>query len=323
MSEITIYLKLTNGCQLRCKHCYNANTNFSGDISNDVLLQSIDFINEKAKTNKVNLILHGGEPLLNGLEKPLIAVNKTPDVAHFVTTNLMYELSQEHIYLFKKMHLVSTSWDYKIRFITSNQEKLWRKNVSKLLEENINVAPIITLSKYIIEDLKPSSLINMFKSIDVKQINFERLTETGNAKENSLKANNKDIDNWLLDAYKSYEGSGIRIPLFESVEQSVNNNILIGCRKRECQSHVITINTDGSISGCPNCYDCTYGNVDGKFDTNKYNALNAKESIRDNRCYLCEHYKVCNGDCCQLSWDNTGCPGMPSIFNYLLNKKQS
>lgn len=321
--ELTIYVKLTNGCQLKCDHCFNAGTNFSGDMDNQIVEDVISFIQDKSKNNLINFVLHGGEPLLNGLNKAAYIIDNVQTNKKYVTTNLMYDLTPSHIQFFKRFDLVSTSWDYKIRFKTQNQERLWRKNLLTLIEEGINTSVIITLSKYVVDELEPESIFKMCGVLGVKHFNFERLTETGNAKKNNLKANNADIDKWLLKAYELYEKSSFKIPLFEGVEESVKYGNLIGCRRRECQRSVITINTDGSICGCPNSYKYIYGDISGNFDKDKFNDLQAKEALRSNRCYMCELYKYCNGDCCQLSWDDTGCPGMPSVFKYVLNKKQS
>ena len=58
----TIYLKLTNACNLRCSHCI---TNSGEKVKEELDLYSIlDFI-DKLKEIKVNkLIITGGEPLL-------------------------------------------------------------------------------------------------------------------------------------------------------------------------------------------------------------------------------------------------------------------
>ncbi len=322
MNELIIYLKLTNRCQLRCQHCYNAVSKFNDDLSVNTLKQAVSFINNKTLTNNVTLILHGGEPLYDGIQKSQFVIdNVDKKVNLYITTNLMYNIDEKTLNFFKQFKLISTSWDYKIRFRTKQQLKLWENNVRKLTESNINIQPIVSLNKYLINEIKSDALFSYFKQFNISKLNFERITETGNAAKFNVKANNSDIDKWLYNAYiENINKFNFTIPLFESCEEAVFHNNLIGCRKRQCQKKIITINTDGTICGCPNSYQFTYGDIYGKTNVDVYNSLITKELIRNNNCYICQYFKYCNGDCCQLNWDETGCPGMPSIFEYLINK---
>ena len=138
MNELIIYLKLTNRCQLRCQHCYNAVSKFNDDLSVNTLKQAVSFINNKTLTNNVTLILHGGEPLYDGIQKSQFVIdNVDKKVNLYITTNLMYNIDEKTLNFFKQFKLISTSWDYKIRFRTKQQLKLWENNVRKLTESNI------------------------------------------------------------------------------------------------------------------------------------------------------------------------------------------
>lgn len=322
MNKLIIYLKLTNCCQLRCQHCYNAISSFKGTMSESTLNQAIDFINAKTATNDVTVILHGGEPLYDGINKAQYTIDQlNKNISLYVTTNLMYNFNDNLLNFFRQFKLISTSWDYKIRFQNEKQLKLWETNLTTLISSGFDVQPIISINKFLINDLTPKQLFSYFKKFNLNKLNFERITETGNALQTNVKANNSDIDKWLFNAYiENAQNFQFTIPLFESCEMSVFKNTLIGCRKRSCQKDIITINPDGSICGCPNSYQFTYGNIDGTTDNKIYNNLINKEAIRNNNCYICKYFKYCNGDCCQLNWDKTGCPGMPSIFEYLINK---
>ena len=79
---------------------------------------------------------------------------------------------------------------------------------------------------------------------------------------------------------------------------------------------VTTINPNGTISGCPNMANISYGTLK-TIDENKRKMLYNFEDNKNIGCLCCKYFKQCNGDCCQLKWDNTGCPGMLSIYKYL------
>ena len=54
--------------------------------------------------------------------------------------------------------------------------------------------------------------------------------------------------------------------------------------------------------------------------TKTHKKLIMRESRRPSECLACEYYTECNGECFQLQWDETGCPGMiETIKNVRLN----
>ena len=46
------------------------------------------------------------------------------------------------------------------------------------------------------------------------------------------------------------------------------------------------------------------------------------EKHKEYTCSICKFYKYCNGDCCQLQHDQTGCPGMKRIYEYILSNRK-
>lgn len=338
MDDKVVYLKVTNNCQLRCKHCYNDFMHNKDDMSLITLQKSIKYINELAEIlpdNNIDCQLHGGEPMmyeyLDALYYWLQAQTMQFKNIHWgITTNLVYKLTPIEIAIFKLMKpyrdsnetMIQTSWDYNIRFQNPNQLALWTNNVYTLLEHDIKVQPTICLTNELITNYTGEKLILYMINLGVDRINFERITNTGRAANGSLRPNNESLDKWLLDCYKMYEyyRDKITIGLFESVEKSLNHEYL-GCRARKCMQNVITINPDGSVGGCPNTAYSPIGNLDYN-DPKKTTIWIQKENTRDNQCYTCEYFQYCNGDCFQLTWDNTGCPGMKSIYQYLLTKEQ-
>lgn len=329
----TVYLKLTNGCNLKCKHCYNEQMYNHSKMSDDIICKAIAYINGLALKEKIQVQLHGGEPFLLKAEKIKDICNRlNSNIEINATTNLMYKLSPQILDIFKQFTpvysnnpLVQTSWDYSIRFSSKNQELLWESNVKTLLQNSIDVQVAICITKLLIENITPAQLFNYFSNFGIKYINFERLTLNGNTALNSqLMPSNKSLNAWLLDAYKISKQNNILIQLFESIEKSINGE-LIGCRARKCTQNVITINPDGSIASCPNTahmpFDSITCDLEEKRNAQQKHVLwIKKEEIRNQKCYTCKYYKYCNGDCFQLSWDETGCPGLKSIYEYIINE---
>lgn len=321
----TIYIKLTNACNLQCKHCYNEIMHNHSFMSTEILNKVFNYI--QTFDEKLDIHLHGGEPLLYNLDILLDFINKTKylKLNWTITTNLNYKITEKHLFLFKQMipygnnPLILTSWDYKIRFNKENLN-LWKANIKILQKNNILVQPIICLTNVLIKEISPYILFKYFKHLNIYQFNFERITNTGRAIENKLRPNNKDLQEWLLQAYKLYEKDNtLIIPLFEGIKQSLKG-IYLGCRNRSCMKDVITINPDGTLSGCPNTANINYGNLNN-INIKKKEELIQKEKIRNIKCLTCKFFKYCNGDCFQLEFDNTECPGMKSIYQYILKNK--
>lgn len=321
----TIYVKTTNKCNLKCKHCYNAecsevgleNATMSNEVFNGIMAHHILNTDTPA-----NIILHGGEPMLwlkenhDNYRSVMLTLGYILEnrVKHemSITTNLVYLLDLDTLNLFKKMSeqrmlpAITTSWDYDIRF-DKNKETLWKTNVEFLVRNGVPVRVTVTVTQKLLE-LEPQVIFDMCKELGVWCVNFERLTVNGRAKENTyLIPKNRDVDNWLYKAYKYVKEHGyFVVPLFECLEAS-KAGILTGCRARQCTQNVITYNPDASIASCPNISNIL-------IDTEEFKDTCCKEKVRNNECYTCEYFKVCNGDCFQLAWDDTGCAGLKGIL---------
>lgn len=121
--------------------------------------------------------------MMDGVKRMAYAMDKLADdkrIAFTVTTNLVYELTDEKLAFLKRFGQISTSWDWKIRFACS-QELLWEKNVKLLLEEGISIVPIVCLTSCLVEHFTPLELCQKFSCLGLKKMNFERITLTGRA----------------------------------------------------------------------------------------------------------------------------------------------
>lgn len=329
MQEFNIYIKLTNGCNLRCKHCFNEIMGNHNSMTQQTLDKVIGWLKEFRKNHQdstINMSLHGGEPMLYDPWLILRLLQETSDLnlKWCVTTNLVYNLSDAHIQVFQKMipfnePLIMTSYDFGDLRFTGKQEELWKKNVSIIQELGIKVQPIICVSKYVTDNVSTEQFFNFLSENHITQFNLERITETGRAVQNKIKPTNNAQNDWLLSVYQEYEKhKELFCPLFHGVQESLKG-IFLGCRARKCMQNVITINPNGTLAGCPNTADNTYGNLDS-VDICRKCELEKEEQRKDIQCLMCPYYRYCNGDCFQLKRDNTGCSGLYSIYQYLTSK---
>jgi radical SAM protein with 4Fe4S-binding SPASM domain len=178
------------------------------------------------------------------------------------------------------------------------------------------------MSKLLIEEVQPGELFSYFVGIGIHQINFERITRTGRAEDGILCPKNTDIDKWAFDAYVESKKRNVEVNIFRTVEDAVKTKTLTGCKMRMCQRLVTTINPDGTISGCPNTANTErIGDVFNGIDSRMFKMSCCKEENKNERCYMCRYFRYCNGECFQLSWDETGCPGFRRIMEYVSDEK--
>lgn len=343
--QYTIYVNPTNKCNLNCDHCYHSIVNPNDSMTNDDLDKVVAYVTNFADLHKqdtINVHLHGGEVMmyndLDALYDFIRKVKATGNVVVNITTNLVYTITKQHIRIFNEIadKTIQTSWDYgNIRFKNKRQASLWFDNVKLLTALGFTVQPTVCVTKQLVENTKPFYLFAMFETLGLNSCNFERITRTGRAADNDVIPTNKQIQKWLLEAYKLYEkrldpsfvsrvsGAIKSIPLFDGIRDSFTGN-LTGCRARKCTHTVQTINPNLTIATCPNTCDYPVQMITGTINPKRIVEIQSQEDHRDNRCYQCQYFQYCNGDCFQLQYcnrnDDDYCYGLKSIYEYITNK---
>lgn len=322
-----VYIKTTEACQLKCKHCY------VGDNRKLIALfdedKTIGWVRKYLakfgiEEKEVLFSFHGGEPFLCPTEKMQKVVDAFPAATFDATSNLCFELTDERLAFIKKnffdfygMHepFIKTSWDYDIRFPNAEMLGLWEHNVKTLIDNDVEVKVIICLTAPLVKNVFPKELHDYFVGLEIDYIDFERLTDNTTC-DKSLIPDYTKQDAWLLDFYENNEK--LRVGMFESLAIA-STGTFEGCRKRQCMQEVVTLNANGTIGGCPNSAIAQfYTNVDSEpavmCESCARNQLIKNEQTREIGCYYCDLYTICNGDCHQLSWQNGICPAPKNLI---------
>jgi uncharacterized protein len=132
---LSIYLKITNRCNLRCPHCYQSS--FRGDMGMDTIRQV------HHRYPKARIIFHGGEPTLAGADGISRAIDILGERTYLIQSNLIHvskalrRLISEHF-----GSQMGTSFD---TGRLSHVKKILR-NTSRLAEQGIGVSAIITVT---------------------------------------------------------------------------------------------------------------------------------------------------------------------------------
>lgn len=320
--RVMFYLKTTETCQLNCDHCFTNGTNGKRIFFNPS--KTLDFFQKIAEVNpnaEGNISFHGGEPMLAPIaDMDYVATEikkMLPNVWWSITTNLTYKLTDDiKTFFFKhfKDTAIGTSWDYDIRFSNEAQEKLWRSNLSWLIDNGFSVTLMVSISKALTE-LPISEFFEFVTNTGVKYLHLERITMDGNAVHNQhLFPSNAELDAWFDKMWEYYLDNkdvtfSFSNEFLNSILTVIVNRAHSGCRCRECEQKILTINADGSIGGCPNSAPSKYfANIDDNLDAILFNPQRMcninDELTRSKHCWTCDVIDICNGDCHQLNWED-------------------
>jgi radical SAM protein with 4Fe4S-binding SPASM domain len=243
-----------------------------------------------------------------------------------MSTNLVFNLTDEHLQFFDTVlkNGFCTSWDKSIRFDNHKQEALWKKNLKTLVDRGCNITLNISLNKELL-NMNQYELVEWLDSLGVNWVQFERLTQGGSALENDdIFPTNIELDTWMLNmdkVYKAYKPK-YKDVLLEGIYLSVREGVHAGVRCRDCEQKIFTINADGTIAGCPNAaVGNGFGNIHQSISsllTSNGRINNIKcESQRDERCYTCDVFDICNSDCHQLEWQGNVCAAPKTLMRKL------
>jgi radical SAM protein with 4Fe4S-binding SPASM domain len=109
--------------------------------------------------------------------------------------------------------------------------------------------------------------------------------------------------------------------IYSKFESNITN---AGTFCRDCEEKLFTLNADGTIAGCPNSAPEThFGRIEDSISELLENPTRLEnitcERHGDIRCYSCEVFQYCGGDCHQLSWQDDVCGAPKSLMRSLSN----
>ncbi len=336
--SLIIYLKTTETCQLNCKHCFTNGSNGRSIYFNPTKVtnwfKKMETFNKKFQN--IQVAFHGGEPMLAPVKDLKEVYNNCKNLWNgkidwTITTNLVYTLTNEKINFFIDVcdSNISTSWDIGIRFNTLAQENLWEKNVRKLMAlKDFQITCQLSISKSLIKT-KPIDIIKKMIDLKIPYVHLERISPNGNAKINNVIPTNIEQRLWIKKFWKVFTKGKyykkIKISFFDSLLSPIIYSTHSGCRCRECEQKIFTLNADGKIGGCSNgAVEHPFGHLDDNIQSMLMSSgrLNniACETTRHKECLSCPVVHICNGDCHQLLWDESGCPAPLELMIELQQK---
>lgn len=311
---------------MNCDFCYNQGVRTSDSLDKiriDVYERFLILLRDFLKTHGYSAIIlyHGGEPLLPGIDflESLCEMGhnllRGMEVKFVLQSNLTVNVSNKLVDLAYRYleGEIGTSFDpytRKLRGSFEDFRAVWEKNVRFLIKSGVYVSVNVVLTRLFYEDFDLfKETVNYLRSLGISSIHLERLTPTGKAKEGQdLLLNDREffeLFNKILDFYVEELKRG-EIFYLNPLEAMIRYSSLgagVSCWSGLCIMDTVTLETDGSIYGCPEMRargSKSFGNVlgvrnfDEIFFSEKRIAQFLDLSSGQNSC---EYFHICHRGC--------------------------
>lgn len=329
METEVVYIKPVNTCNLSCAHCFTSGRN--GDKSKwdfDSLRPWMEDLFEHSPD--VHVELHGGEPFL-APEEELYSFGeyvRSNGASLGCTSNLTLPLTPLRLKFIKELlrNRIGTSWEIgSNRFSNKKIFDRWKSNVKLLLERGTTIKLNVSITSELLV-IRPEDFLSLITSFGVQEVALERLTKNGSAIDNEdCFPNPETQDKWATELFKLYKKTkpAFAINTFDTLEERIHRGQLkADTHCRNCEQKMFTISADGKVSGCPNgAVTETYTNLAEGYEK----ALNhpdrvtlmARELSIDPRCFSCDVFDLCGGDCWRLPWSGNRCGGYKYLIRHI------
>lgn len=339
--NISVLIKLTENCNLRCAYCFHSESGYTDTILNIEDLKK--FINLLfSEYNSIKIIWHGGEPLLVGLDyyKEIynyingIKKNRNINFNSGIQTNATL-LNEEFIKFFIKNKVgIGISFDGLSNELTRSATDKVIEKIHLLKSFNLNIGAISVVSKYNINSLNDE--YNYFKKLGVSlQLN----KYIPNHLNDNLSISIDEYFTSMSELFNIYIADGkcnINLNPFNNYLKQLITQAPLTCSNGSCLKNWLCINPNGDIVPCdrdfPKVY--TYSNIkeishmSNIYYSIGYRKLLSLAIIRRKKCMeTCNLYEYCAGGCNANALveggieNNNGnsCKCYYSLFSYVKN----
>jgi len=326
--KLNLVIKVTDLCNFDCTYCTQQK---SGGI---VSVEMIKVIYEKiaVEYQKCNIIWHGGEPLLAGIDffRTVVQMQEkfaTVKFKNHIQTNLVL-FNDEFAKFFSENNVtVSGSFD-----------GCW--NDSTRGHTNEILAAVKTLQKYqgkvgvvcVVAENNLQQLKETYDDCKRLKVNLKLSEEFGSK-------NNLPL--WvfaykdLYDYYKQDESTAIKIDPFDDIEQMLIKGRGKTCVHQGCLGEWLAVDSQGDIYPC-NRMNVLLGNIveyekiSSVFVSHAYNELIKSVILRIKKCISCHVFDLCRGGCSHRALTENGlseingssCLLFKDLFTHIKNKQK-
>ncbi len=309
MKKIQLIIKVTNGCNLRCKYCYNAGKGFKNDII------SIDKVKKFFSVFKgfdcYQIIFHGGEPLLGGFEffDKVMELEKVYNAQYgtvfenLVQTNATL-INNKWIAYFKKHNMnPGVSFDGIYNDTYRGGTEAVKKALALLKKNGFDTGCIAVVSD---PDYNILENYNYFKTLG-NRVDFNYVYLEGSAKN----YDHLDIDSYtrqMIDLFDLWirDKNGIGVRNFDMFLKKVFRCDFEYCTNGSCIGNFFCLDVDGSVYGCSleAVKQYSFGNIEDF--TCLHDIVNSPNFLRYIKGSI-ERRKICENTCEYFDHCKGGC----------------
>ncbi|MBG0786694.1 MAG: SPASM domain-containing protein [Anaerolineaceae bacterium] len=354
---ITYIVKISGVCNLSCKYCYylTRRPNEYNNIIKSDLLES--FLWQTANlSDDVQIIWHGGEPLLAGIDffthvleiQEMISRRKQTVFHNKIQTNATL-INEQWINIFLRGNFgigISLDGSKIINDVyrKTNQGKgsfdLVMNGIEKLKDHQIHFSILSVVSKANLG--KENEIFDFYREQNFDRFDFLPCVEIDQRKnvceycDYSLQAG--DYSSFMIqmfDRWFTLDNPSISIRFFEEVLFALLGNSAGLCHLSGTCGNYITMNFDGSIFPCDNFIgvdELSFGNIQQDalskiiFGPKRNKFISSIGKIRK-ECEGCEFWNICKGGCSYYSYfinkqftsENFFCNDRKLIFAHIIN----
>lgn len=349
------YFEITNKCNLSCGYCYAIQKKEKAEYFAIVLYKNIiDKISENSVHKNIEIIFHGGEPLLQSVDYyshlfsyakgVLNSNNKNVDFG--IQSNLTL-LNDDFLYLFKEFNVkISTSIDG-IEDIHNKARGKWADTVGNFIkakEFGISISPIVVCSRHNFNSIE--DIFKLFSKLGVDRFQLNIATSNVGFQVDSefIPLNANEILHVYSETLKNCikyhiieEKMWGMLKRFSTKSKDYINNL--GCENPFCHAgtEMIVFTPNGDMYPCSPCVSLSKLNMDfsiGKYGDDisdeRYLAVLEKFHAKDNKyfneCSQCEASLICEFNCPgfdridPVTRENK-CNAIKLFFNYIADTK--
>lgn len=357
VENLTVIIKPTHNCNLRCKYCYvdkNAEKGIMNKTTLENSIKKIAFFNGKGLESC--FIWHGGEPLLVGLDfyKEVIRIQRELGEEYKFKNGIQTNgtlITEETADFFKNNDFsVGLSLDGPKEI--NDRNRLYKrsrngnnstfadvlKSIELLKKKEINLGIVVVVNKYNVNELpliyqflKEYKLDARVNPIFNSGRAIENYEEVGISQEEHTSSMLELINMWTNDQQP------ISLTFFEEIIKALlpGKNSHSCVLADSCQKRFISIGPQGDVYPCgelDGIREFRYGNINENSLENiltsplRRKLLERAEKIEE--CKGCEYKKFCYGGCMSYAYAITGnimnkdphCPTYQKLFEYILVK---
>lgn len=310
MEYINTLIKPTNQCNMRCRYCFAEKYGYSKDILDVEKLKKYLILLSK-KYDYINVIWHGGEPLMVSLDfySEIYTFCKT------LNSNFVFSLQTngtllnlENIKFFKDNNTnIGLSFDGLYNDNTRGNTQQIINNLKLLQSNNLYPGAILVVNqnnvKNIIEDYEYFKYLNLGMKINPMFVD-------GAARDNDyLKLNPDEYINSFVDFFKHWtvdKKCNINVSNCTEIVNLILNKKSNVCTNNSCLGKWLCFDSNGNIYPCDRlCMDeYKLGNIDdiksieSVFESEIFiNLLQQCVEKRRNCMSSCNLYEYCYGGC--------------------------